>query len=126
MVPGSSIGTRNAARTAITDADIITIDDVEFSSKVARRWKHSTVTAAKNIPTKIAGRAGAHGHIYLVKTNAVFTTRSGRASRPAVNPGALLYTTGVTEANRPTTVAQECEDHEAALKYFHTQEGVTI
>ena len=60
MAPGSSIGTRNAARTAITDADIITIDDVEFSSEVARRWKYSIVTAAKNVPTKIAGRAGAH------------------------------------------------------------------
>ena len=60
MAPGSSIGTRNTVRTVITDADIITIDDVEFSSEVARRWKYSIVTAAKNVPTKIAGRAGAH------------------------------------------------------------------
>ena len=41
MAPGSSIGTRNVARTAITDADIIEIDNIEFSSEVARRWKHS-------------------------------------------------------------------------------------
>lgn len=126
MAPGSSIGTRNAARTAITDADIITIDDVEFSSEVARRWKHSIVTAAKNVPTKIAGRAGAHGHTYLVESDAVFTARSGEAPNPAANPGALSYTTGVDAANRSTTMAQEREDHEANLECFHTQEGVKI
>ena len=88
---------RNAARTAIADADIITIDDVEFSRKVARKWKHSIVTPAKNVPTKIAGPAGAHGHTYLVETDAVFTARSrDTAPNPATNPGALLYTTGVT------------------------------
>ena len=38
MATGSSIGTRNAARTAITDADIIVIDDIEFSGETARRW----------------------------------------------------------------------------------------
>ena len=126
MAPGSSIGTRNAARTAITDADIITIDDVEFSSEVARKWKHSIVTAAKNVPTKIAGRAGAHGHTYLVESDAVFTARSGEAPNPAANPGALSYTTGVDAANRSTTMAQEREDHEANLECFHTQEGVKI
>ena len=51
MATGSSIRTRNAARTAITDADIIVIDDIEFSGETARRWKHAIVTAAKNVPT---------------------------------------------------------------------------
>ena len=46
MATGSSIGTRNAARTAI-----IVIDDIEFSGETARRWKHAIVTAAKNVPT---------------------------------------------------------------------------
>jgi hypothetical protein len=91
MAPGSSIGTRNTTRTEITDADIIEIDDIKFSSKVARRWKYSIVTAAKNVPTKIAGPAGAHGHTYIVKSDAVFTTRSrGTAPSPVTNPGALL------------------------------------
>ena len=116
MAPGSSTGTRNAARTAIIDADIITIDDVKFSSEVARRWKHSIVTAAKNVPTKIAGRAGAHGYTYLVKSDAVFTVRSGdTAPNPVNNPGVLLYTTGVNTANRATTMTQEQDDHKANL-----------
>ena len=106
MAPGSSIGIRNAARTAITDADILGIDDIEFSSKVARRWKYSIMTAANNVPPKIAGPAGAHGHTYLVKSDAVFTMRSGGTSpNPANNSGALLYATGVDTANRATTMA---------------------
>ena len=117
MALGPSIGIRKAVRTAITDADIIIIDDVEFSSEVARRWKHSIVTAAKNIPTKIAGQAGAHRHTYLVKTDAVFTARSGGAApRPAFSPGALVCTTGVDAVNR----VQEHEDHKANLEMFHT------
>ena len=90
MATGSSIGTRNAARTAITDADIIVIDDIEFSSEIARRWKHAIVTAAKNVPTKIAGPSGAHGHTYVVESNAAFSARSrGTPPAPATNPGAL-------------------------------------
>ena len=127
MATGSSIGTRNAARTAITDADIIVIDDIEFSGETARRWKHAIVTAAKNVPTKIAGAAGAHGHTYIVESDAAFSTRSGgTAPAPADNPGALSYSIGVAEANRATTMAQEREDHGVALEIFHTQEGVTI
>ena len=127
MATGSSIGTRNAARTAITDADIIEIDDIEFSSETARRWKHAIVTAAKNVPTKIAGAAGAHGHTYIVDSDAAFTTRSGgTAPNPANNPGALTYTTGVAAESRSTTMAQEREDHGVSLEIFHTQEGVTI
>ena len=120
MAPGSSIGTRNVARTAITDADIIEIDNIEFSSEVARRWKHSIVTAAKNVPTKIVGRADTHGHTYLVETHTVFTVRNGRVPSPAVNPGALSYTRGVAKANQLTTMVQEREDHEVNPECFHT------
>ena len=127
MAAGSSIGTRNADRTAITDADIIVIDDIEFSSETARRWKHAIVTAAKNVPTKIAGAAGAHGHTYVVESYAAFRTRSGvTGPAPATNPGALKYTIGVAEVNRATTMAQERENHGVSLEIFHTQEGVTI
>ena len=121
---GSSIGTRNVARTATTDADIIKIDDIEFSSEVTRRWKHSIVTAAKNVPTNIVGPSGTHRHTYTVESNAIFTVRSGgTGTNPATSPGALSYTKGVDTANRTTTMAQEREDHEANLKMFHTQDG---
>ena len=124
MAPGSSIGTRNAVRTATTNADIIKIDNIQFSIEVARRWTHSIVTASKNVPTKIAGQAGAHGHTYLIKSDAVFTVRSGGTTpNPSNNPGALSYTTGIDAANRATTMAQKQEDHEVNLKMFHTQEG---
>ena len=127
MAPGSSIGTRNVARTVITDADIIVIDDINFSSKIARRWKHDIVTAAKNAPTKIVGPAGAHGHTYVVESVVAFKARRrGASPAPATNPGALRYTTGVAKENRAPTMAQEQEDHGVSLKKFHTQEGVTI
>ena len=126
MVPGSSIGTRTAARTTITEADIIVIKEIEFSSETAQRWKHAIVTAAKNVPTKIAGAAGAHGHTYIAKSDAAFRTRSDTNPAPATNPGALQYTIGVAEAERATTMAQERENHRVALEIFHTQEGVKI
>ena len=122
MAPGSSIATRNAARNAITDAEIIQIEDAEFSGEVARRWKHSIVAASKNVPTKIAGAAGAHGHTYLLETCLAFNRRAGKNPRPATNPGALNYTTGVVPEARSITMAQERENHEVNLEAFHTQE----
>ena len=98
----------------------------EYTGEEARRWKHSIVAAAKNIPAKIVGRAGAHGHSYIVKTDTAFTTRSGANPAPAANPGRLMYTPGVIAESRSVTMAQEREDHEVALEAFHTQEGVTI
>ena len=81
---------------------------------------------AKNVPTKIAGAAGAYGHTYLVKTTAAFNTRSGVTPQSATNPWALTYTTGIVADAQSITMAQERENHEMALKVFHTQEGVTI
>ena len=126
MAPASSIATRNSTRNAITNAEIIEITDVEYTGEEARRWKHSIVGTAKNIPTKIVGRAGAHGHTYIVETDTAFTTRSGANLAPAVNPGGLTYTPGVIVENRLVTMTQERKDHEVAFEVFHTQEGVTI
>ena len=72
---------RNSARNAITDAEIKEITNVEYTGEETRRWKHSIVAAAKNIPTKIGGRKGAHGHTYIVETNTAFNIRS------STNPG---------------------------------------
>ena len=77
MAPAPSIAMRNSARNTITNAEIKDIINVEYTGEEVRRWKHSIVAAAKNIPTKIVGRAGAHGHTYIVKTYTAFTTRSG-------------------------------------------------
>ena len=126
MAPASSIATQNSARNAITDTEIIEITNVEYTGEEARRWKHSIVAAARNIPTKIVGRAGAHEHMYIVETNTTFTTRYGTNPAPAVNPGGLTYTPGENTENQLVTMAQDCKDHEVALKAFHTQEGVTI
>ena len=126
MAPASSIATRNVARNAIIEAEIKQINDVEYSSKTARRWKHSIVAAAKNIPTKIAGAAGGYGHTYLVETTAQFHTQSVENAASVTNPGGLTYSTGVPADSRSTTMAQERTDHEVAVEAYRTQEGVTI
>ena len=44
------------------------------------------MTVAKNVPTKIEGLAGTHGHTYIVESDAVFTVRSGGTGPdPATN-----------------------------------------
>ena len=116
MAPASSIATRNSARNAITNAEIKEITNVKYTGEEARRWKHSIVAAAKNIPTKIVGRAGAHRHTYIVKTDTAFTTRSGANLAPAVNPGGLTYTPGIIAENQSVTMAQERKDHTVALE----------
>ena len=74
MAPASAIATRNAARDAVTNADIHPIDNTEYSSEDARKFKRTVLTAAKNVPSKAGGRAGAHGHAHLVETVAEFHT----------------------------------------------------
>ena len=99
MAPASSIGTQDAARNVIIDAKIIKIDNVKFSSAIARQWKHSIIAAAKNVRTKLAGAAGLHCHTYLVKSDANFHKRPVVNPFTAINPGAIKHTTNVAEVN---------------------------
>ena len=124
MAPASAIATRNAARDAVTNADIHPIDNTEYSSEDARKFKRTVLTAAKNVPSKAGGRAGAHGHAYLAETDAEFHTRAGANPSVASNPGRLTYATGVAPEARAVTMAQERDDHEIELEMFYTQEGV--
>ena len=124
MAPASAIATRNAARDAVTNADIHPIDNTEYSSEDARKFKRTVLTAAKNVPSKAGGREGAHGHAYLVDTVAEFRARAGVDPSVAANPGRLTYATGVAADARAVTMAQERDDHEIANEMFYTQEGV--
>ena len=124
MAPTSAIATTNAARDAVTNADIHPIDNTEYSSEDARKFKRTVLTAAKNVPSKAGGREGAHGHAYLVDTVAEFRARAGVDPSVATNPGRLTYTAGVAPDARAVTMAQERDDHEIANEMFYTQEGV--
>ena len=124
MAPASAIATRNAARDAIINADIHSIGDVEYSSEDARKFKRSVLTAAKNVPSKAGGRAGAHGQACLAETDTDFHSRAGVNPSVATNPCLLVYTTGVAPEARSITMAQEREVHEVGLEMFYTQEGV--
>jgi hypothetical protein len=84
------------------------------------------IVMTNNVPTKMAGMAGSHGHTYFAKTDTTFHKRSGVNPTPAANPGALKYTTDATEVNRLTTIAQERKYHKVGPGVFHTQEGAII
>jgi hypothetical protein len=103
------------SRSAITDTEIIKIDDIEFFGEVVRRWRHSTVATAKIAPTQITGLPGAHGHTCSVESVVNFKNRSCKDPTPEINPRALKYPIGVGEASRLTTIAQEHENHEVTL-----------
>lgn len=126
MAPASSIQTRNAARNAIVQAVTFEITDTKYTSNTMIRWRESVHVAAKNVPTKIGGAMGAHGHTYHTETDREFNKRAGTDPIPTTNPGALMHPIGIAVDLCQTTMAQEREDNTSALGAFHTQEGVTI
>ena len=119
MALASSIATRNAARNATIDAEIIKFDDVEFSREGARRWKHFIVTEHKNVPTKILGVPESHSHSFLAKTNPNFNKRSSKNPTPAAGSGALKYITSVVADTQTITMAHAYKNYKVALKTFH-------
>ena len=95
MAPVSSVAPKNATRNAITDMDIIQINNVKFSRELFRRRKHSTVAATKEVSTETRGDEDTHIHTYVVETSAQFNTQAGTNLAPTVTTGAHKYSTGV-------------------------------
>ena len=73
VAAGTAIAARSAAEKAITSCNIIAIRSTEYTKEEARALKRSLVAAAKSVPTTV-GR-GAHSHIYLLESVAVYTAK---------------------------------------------------
>ena len=118
MSASTSIATRNAAEEAISKAVIVHIPGTDFNSEDFRKFKRSTLNAARAVPSTVGG--GAHGHIYLLEDDAAYNARAGVGYTEAVHPGAIDYTGATSNAQ----IARVKDTHVTDVERFNTQEGV--
>ena len=118
----TSIGIRNAAKTAIKSHVIRPIETPEYTDKSTRNFKNNLIAAARYIPTMLTG--GDNGHIYLLESQEEYHARTGTKKDyvDATRPAAINFS-GVSTA---ADVAQLRKDQAVKEETFHTQEGCII
>ena len=73
------------------------------------------------MPTTVGGDA--HGHVYLLKSVATYTTKRAAGNyTEAPAPAGITYTSGATGA----VLAQEKEDAMSKAEVYHTQKGSRV
>ena len=119
MSTATSIATQSAAKAAVMKAVIVPMNNVEYNLETYRKFSSSMFNAAHAVPSTVGG--GNHGHIYLLESTAVYTTRMGGTSyTEVVHPGAIDFTKATTN----TQIARVKETRATDLETYSTQKGV--
>ena len=122
MSSATAIATRSAAENAIANSVVRTITGTAYTDEEAREFKNSLIAAARDVPTRLGG--GAHGHTFLLETQAEHHRRTGTETDyvEATLPAALDY----TGADSAGAIAQRKNDHAVREEQYHTQEGCRV
>jgi len=103
----------------VTKAVVTPINTVDYNLEVFRKFNHTVVNAARAVPSSVGG--GANGHIYLLETDAAYTTRTdGTGYTEAGQPGPIDFTGSTTNAQ----IVRVKETRATDLETHNTQEGV--
>ena len=124
MSSATAITTRNAAENAITNRVVRAITSTAYTDEEAREFKNSLIAAARDVPTRLGG--GAHGHTFLLETQAEHHRRTRTATdyAEATLPAELTYTG--TNADAAWKIAQLKNDQAVREEQYHTQEGTRV
>ena len=118
MSTATAIATRLAAEKAATSATVAAIQGTNYNEDHFRAIRRAVINSARNIPSTIGG--GAHGHTFLLESNAEHRTRTGGTGyTEATAPDPLDFTNVTTNVG----IARVREAKAAKVETYNTQEG---